>query len=156
MKKILFSLFLILFSIWSNANSTSLNSIKEIGLVIEKLDNDSCNVKSSDLETSVKYILSNSKIKFKDHHIKGKPYLHITPVVLHDKINNICAGNIGFSIKIISREPNNPKKVNIGTFIYYYENKIFYSQSNVFTKKLTDGIEKMTKELIVKWNKDNK
>jgi hypothetical protein len=153
MKKLLIIMFFL--SIYGNANSdTSLNAINEIGLVIEKMDNDSCDMQSSELETSIKYILSNSRIKFQNKHIRGKPYLYVVPVILHDKKNNICAGHINLSIKIMLQEPNN-EKINIGTFIYYVENRIFYSSSDRFPKSFTDGIEGMTKRFIVKWNEDN-
>ena len=64
MKKFLSIIFVSL--LLSGSANATMNEIKKIGLLVEYLSDRSCNVTQESIETTTKYILSNSRLKLSD------------------------------------------------------------------------------------------
>ncbi|MDC0620392.1 hypothetical protein OAO81_04970 [Candidatus Pelagibacter ubique] len=150
-KKLLLIIFLVLFS--SNANAT-MNEIKKIGLLVEYLSDRSCNVTKESIETTTKYIISNSRLKLSDD-ILYEPFLYIQPIVMESKNEDVCTG----ALVIFLKKSHNLKdgSYNRGDFIYYYNNTVILkSGKNRFKAYFTEALEEEIKKFVVEWSEDNK
>jgi len=147
-KKLLTIIFLVLFS--GNANAT-MNEIKKIGLLVEYLSDRSCNVTKESIETTTKYILSNSKLKITEDY--NDPYLYIQPIILEG--TTVCFGALAIFLK--KSHMLKDGSYNSGDFIYYYNNTaILKSGKDRFKGYFIESLEEEIKKFVVEWSEDNK
>ena len=97
MKKIHSTILVLGLLLSGNANAT-MNEIKKIGLLVEYLSDRSCNVTQENIETTTKYILSNSRLKLSGDNLY-EPYLYIQPVIMEGKSEDVCTGALVVFLK---------------------------------------------------------
>ena len=136
-----------------NANAT-MNEIKKIGLLVEYLSDRSCNVTQESIETTTKYILSNSRLKLSGDSLYD-PYLYIQPIVMEGKNENVCTGALAIFLK--KSHMLKDGSYNMGDFIYYYNNTVVLkSGKDRFKGHFIEALEEEIKKLAVEWSEDNK
>lgn len=153
MKKILSTILVLGLLLSGNANAT-MNEIKKIGLLVEYLSDRSCNVTQENIETTTKYILSNSRLKLSGDNLY-EPYLYIQPVIMEGKSEDVCTG----ALVIFLKKSHNLKdgSYNRGDFIYYYNNTVILkSGKSRFKGYFIEALEEEIKKFVVKWSEDNK
>ena len=151
-KKILSIIFVSLL-VSGNAFAT-MNEVKKIGLLVEYLSDRSCNVTQESIETTTKYILSNSRLKLSDD-ILYEPYLYIQPIVMESKNENVCTGALTIFLK--KSHMLKDGSYNRGDFIYYYNNTVVLkSGKDRFKGHFIEALEEEIKKLAVEWSEDNK
>ena len=152
MKKFL-SIIVVSFFFSVNAYAT-MNEIKKIGLLVEYLSDRSCNVTKESIETTTKYIISNSRLKLSDD-ILYEPFLYIQPIVMEGKNEDVCTG----ALVIFLKKSHNLKdgSYNRGDFIYYYNNTVILkSGKDRFKGHFIEALEEEIKKFVVEWSEDNK
>ena len=153
MKKILSTILVLGLLLSGNANAT-MNEIKKIGLLVEYLSDRSCNVTQENIETTTKYILSNSRLKLSGDNLY-EPYLYIQPIIMEGKNEDVCTG----ALVIFLKKSHNLKdgSYNSGDFIYYYNNTVVLkSGKDRFKGHFIEALEEEIKKFVVKWSEDNK
>lgn len=147
MKKLLGILVLGLF--FSSNAYANLKGIVEMQLLIEPLNAKAkiCGIKRENIETSARYILSNSKIKIVKSH----------PITLY--INSNIGENDGCYTSTSIRVYKTMKDVgsnNWGNFIYYSDGGIASGGTGAdFGNPYINSIEQMLKKLVVEHSNDN-
>jgi hypothetical protein len=151
-KKIFFSIILYFLTLISS--QASMFDINKVQLLVEYPSDKSCNVDRENIETSTKYILSNSKIKFTTDFGSRDPLLYIQPIIMES--GSICFGAIVVLLKQTSQlDPE--KKYNVGDFVYYYNNTVILkSGKERFKNHYIESVEQEIKKFVVKWSEDNK
>ena len=151
-KKILSIIFVSLL-VSGNAFAT-MNEVKKIGLLVEYLSDRSCNVSEESIETTTRYILSNSRLKLSDD-ILYEPYLYIQPIVMEGKNENVCTGALAIFLK--KSHMLKDGSYNMGDFIYYYNNTVVLkSGKDRFKGHFIEALEEEIKKFVVEWSEDNK
>ena len=135
-----------------SANAT-MKGIFEMELMVENLNKyaKECSVTKKKIETAVKYILQNSKIKLKVNPYNAVLYVKVGVV----KAGDVCTASLGISV--LSFFGKDPLKLeNSGTFVFY-ENSYITSGGTIssFANSVVSGIEGLIKELVVKHHEDN-
>ena len=152
MKKFL-SIIVVSFFFSVNAYAT-MNEIKKIGLLVEYLSDRSCNVTEESIETTTKYILSNSRLKLSGDSLYD-PYLYIQPIVMEGKNENVCTGALAIFLK--KSHMLKDGSYNRGDFIYYYNNTVILkSGKDRFKGHFIEALEEEIKKFVVEWSEDNK
>ena len=147
MKKLLAIMVLGLF--FSSNAYANLKGIVEMQLFIEPLNAKAkiCGIKRENIETSARYILSNSKIKIVKSH----------PITLY--INSNIGENDGCYTSTSIRVYKTMKDVgsnNWGDFIYYSDGGIASGGTGAdFGNPYINSIEQMLKKLVVEHSNDN-
>ena len=143
MKKLL--AIIVLGLLWSGNAFAELKGIVEMKLLIDLSDKAKiCGVKKEKLETSVRYILSNSKIKI----VEGS-----TPIILYinsniGENNNICYANTVIRVQKYMKDPGS---INPGRFIYYVTGEIASGGKGAdFGDPYINSVEQQLKKLVVK------
>ncbi len=147
MKKILAIIVLNLFLI-SNGFA-DLKGILEMQLFIEPLKAKAkiCGVKRENLETSARYILSNSKIKL----VKSHPI----SIYINSNIgeNEGCYANTSIDVYKIMKDPGSN---NWGRFYYYSDGGIASGGKGAdFGDPYISSFEQLLKKLVVEHSNDN-
>ena len=151
-KKILSIIFVSLL-VSGNAFAT-MNEVKKIGLLVEYLSDRSCNVTQESIETTTKYILSNSRLKLSGDSYYD-PYLYIQPIVMEGKNENVCTGALAIFLK--KSHMLKDGSYNRGDFIYYYNNTVVLkSGKDRFKGHFIEALEEEIKKFVVEWSEDNK
>jgi len=150
MKKLL-SIMVLGLLLSGNANAT-MKGIFEVELMVENLSNyaKECSVTKQKIETAVKYILQNSKIKIKDSY---SAVLYVKVGVI--KAGDVCTANLDISVfSYFGKDPFELE--NSGTFVFY-RNSHMTSGGTIssFANSVVSGIEGLMKELVVKHHEDN-
>ena len=151
-KKILSIIFVSLL-VSGNAFAT-MNEVKKIRLLVEYLNDRPCNVTRESIETTTKYILSNSRLKLSGDSYYD-PYLYIQPIVMEGKNEDVCTG----ALVIFLKKSHNLKdgSYNRGDFIYYYNNAVVLTSSkNSFKGYFIESLEEEIKKFVVEWSEYNK
>ena len=150
-KKILSIIFVSLL-VSGNAFAT-MNEVKKIGLLVEYLSDRSCNVTQESIETTTKYIISNSRLKLSDD-ILYEPFLYIQPIVMEGKNENVCTGALAIFLK--KSHMLKDGSYNRGDFIYYYNNTVVLkSGKDRFKGHFIEALEEEIKKLVVEWSDSN-
>ena len=154
MKKftLFFIFFYFIFNIEGNAKTTYLKGINEVDLLIESFNRsaEKCSITEKQIETTVKYVLSNSKIKLSEN--PRDPLLYIKVIVIND--GTACSVYSSITVATITDTPFNSG--NRGRFIYYKNDRISSGGINSgIGKFVLDKIEEMMKELVVRHHEDN-
>jgi len=153
MKKplLLISFFILLIS--GNANS-DMNGIDKIRMLVEYTGDRSCDVYKENLETTTKYILSNSKLEILEITEEyDLPYLYVQPIIMESDI--ICTGAINIMLK--KNHMLKDGSYNTGDFVYYFNNTvIFKSGKNEFKSFFIETLEEELKKFVVEWSENNK
>ena len=150
MKKFL-SIIVVSFFFSVNAYAT-MNEIKKIGLLVEYLSDRSCNVTEESIETTTKYILSNSRLKLSGDSLYD-PYLYIQPIIMESE--GICTAALNVSLKQSYMLKDG--SYNEGDFVYYFNNTlIFTSSKNSFKGYFVESLEEEIKKFVVEWSEYNK
>jgi len=152
MKKLLLT---ILFTLVQSGNVNSdMNGIDKIRMLVEYTGDRSCNVYRENLETTTKYILSNSKLEiFEITEEYDLPYLYVQPIIMES--STICTGAINIMLK--KNHMLKDGSYNTGDFIYYFNNTvIFKSGKNEFKRFFTETLEEELKKFVVEWSENNK
>ena len=146
---------IIVVSILLSGNAfTSMNKIEKIGLLDEYLSDRPCNVNRESIETTTKYILSNSRLKLSGDSYFD-PYLYIQPIVMEGKNENVCTGALAIFLK--KSHMLKDGSYNRGDFIYYYNNTVVLkSGKDRFKGHFIEALEEEIKKLAVEWSEDNK
>ena len=127
-----------------------LKGITEMKLLIERLDpqDKDCGVTREQLETSVRYILSNSKIKIVDQ--GSVPTLYINSNIGQ---NNGCYANTAIEVYKYMKDPGSN---NWGSFMYYSSREISSGgKGTAFGNPYINAFEQQLKRLVVEHSKDN-
>ena len=147
-KSLLVSFFILLIS--GNANS-DMNGIDKIRVLVEYIGDRSCNVYRENLETTTKYILSNSKLEITEEY--DLPYLYVQPIIMES--DTICTGAINIMLK--KNHMLKDGSYNTGDFVYYFNNTvIFKSGKNEFKSFFIETLEEELKKFVVEWSENNK
>jgi hypothetical protein len=154
MKKftLFFIFFYFIFNIEGNAKSTRLKGINEVDLLVESLSEyaEECSITEKQIETTVKYVLSNSKIKISEKAFT--PILYIKSVVTY--YENICSVYSKITVQTFSGK--DPYKLgNRGSFLYYHNDRMASGKGMSLGNVVIEQIEEMMKELVVKHHEDN-
>jgi len=152
MKKLLLT---ILFTLVQSGNVNSdMNGIDKIRMLVEYTGDRSCNVYRENLETTTKYILSNSKLEILEITEEyDLPYLYVQPIIMES--GTICTGAINIMLK--KNHMLKDGSYNTGDFVYYFNNTvIFKSGKNEFKRFFTETLEEELKKFVVEWSENNK
>ena len=152
MKKLLLT---ILFTLVQSGNVNSdMNGIDKIRMHVEYTGDRSCNVYRENLETTTKYILSNSKLEILEITEEyDLPYLYVQPIIMES--GTICTGAINIMLK--KNHILKDGSYNTGDFVYYFNNTvIFKSGKNEFKRFFTETLEEELKKFVVEWSENNK
>ena len=155
MKKftLFFIFFYFIFNIEGNAKTTRLKGINEVDLLIEKLDEsaaEKCSITEKKIETTVKYVLSNSKIKISEN--TRDPLLYIRVMLIND--GTACSVYSRITVEHFIDAPFNSG--NRGAFIYYKNERMSSGGINSgIGKHAIDKIEEMMKEFVIRHHEDN-
>ena len=146
---------IIVVSLFLSVNAyASMNEIKKIGFLVEYLSDRSCNVTQESIETTTKYILSNSRLKLSGGSYFD-PYLYIQPIIMEGKNEDVCTG----ALVIFLKKSHSLKdgSYNRGDFIYYYNNAVILkSGKSRFKGHFIEVLEEELKKFVVEWSEDNK
>jgi hypothetical protein len=150
MKKILEIVFLSLFM--NSFAHADLKGISKMDLLVEDLNKKaiSCGVTKEKIETSVKYILSNSRIRIIDKFQRATPTLYIQITV--SKNSGLCISNTSLMVYEYTKNSSNR---NWGDFIYYTSNGIQSNTEPYFSSFFFDELEERVKRFVVQHSKDN-
>ena len=127
-----------------------LKGILKMKLIVEELgiEAKTCGVTREQLETSVKYILSNSKIELIDQGTVPTLYLNS-----NIGFNSRCYANTAIEVYKYMRDPDTN---NWGTFIYYSSREIASGGTGAtFGDPYINSVEQQFKKLVVEHAKDN-
>ena len=134
----------------NNFTYADLKGISKMKLSIEYLSPkaESCGITREEIETSARYILSNSKISIVD---KGPfPYLYIQANISN---NDGCYANSNISVY---RNMQDPISKNWGEFVYYTKSEIYSGGTGTkFGDPFINALEQLLKSLVVIHSKDN-
>ncbi len=148
MKKILLTVLLSLFLCGNTF--AELKGIFKVKLLVEYLSEAAkkCSVTREQLETSVRYILSNSKIEIVDQ--GSYPILYLNSNI---GFNSRCYANTAIEVyKYMKDNESN----NWGTFIYYSSREISSGGTGVtFGDPYINSVEQQLKKLVVEHSNDN-
>ena len=155
MKKLLVIVVLGLFC--CNFSNASMKNIPEINTLIEDVFvNDSskiCGLTQNDIDTSLKYILSNSKIKITDLNKYDIPTLYIAGQV--NTNGTLCVASISISLYFYpAKDPL--KNDNSGEFVYFRTGSSLASSTSIFKNNYINSLEMLLKRFVVEWAEDNK
>jgi len=144
---------LIFFSLLlSGSANATMKGIFEVELMVENLGTyaKECSVTEQKIETAVKYILQNSKIKIKDSYSE---VLYVKVGVI--KAGDVCTANL--DISVFSYFAKDPLRLeNSGTFVFYRNSHMTSGGSlSEFSNSVVSGIEGLMKDLVVKHHEDN-
>ena len=144
---------MVLSLLWNSVGFTDTKGIKKLKLIIEDVDR--CSVTTKDIETRIKYILSNSKLELTTTGYLD-PRLWIQPIIVGDEL--ICSGAINLQIytRITYSENHRKRSPLVGDFIFYQQNYIIKNATSKFKDSYLGYVEDMARELVVAWNEDNK
>ena len=150
MKKILKIVFLSLFV--SSFAYAELKGISKMNLLVEDLSSKAatCGITTKKIETSVKYILSNSRIRIIDKFQFGTPTLYIQATISNN--SGLCYSNTKLQVYEYIRHPNSN---NWGDFVYYTSSGIQSNNQPYFGKFFFEQLEDRVKRFVVEHNKDN-
>ena len=134
-----------------------LKGLKEFNLIVENLSTEAqkiCGITSKDIKRSVKYILSNSKIKLATKIGAENIYVRVTILPTED----YCVGYIAFMTYGDQQEQKNSSGNTFFSTPRSYEARggVFGSSPNQFKNYLLGIIEDVTKEFVIEWNEQNK
>tara|TARA_R110000823_G_scaffold298529_1_gene418925 strand:- start:37 stop:495 length:459 start_codon:yes stop_codon:yes gene_type:complete len=152
MKKLL-SLIFVSLLLSGSANAT-MKGIFEVELVVEILGPPSkeCSITEQKVETAVKYILQNSKIKLKED--PYNPLLYVKVVVV--KTGGVCTTSTRISLlSLYAKDPLGLE--NSGRFEFYSDQHITSGGPlSTFGNSAIGAMEEMMKKLVVEHHEDNK
>jgi hypothetical protein len=118
-----------------------LKGIRSLSVLIEEVSPNSCGVTKADLETDVRYVLSQSRIKIVDNVFGG--YVYVAVTVLDD----CSAANVEIAVEVnavISRTKRE-ELVDI-----WDKTELLGGRSEMQTR-IGDTVEQLTKKLVVDW-----
>ena len=135
-----------------SANAT-MKGIFAVELMVENLHKyaKECSVTEQKIETAVKYILQNSKIKIKEHPYNAVLYVKVGVI----KAGDVCTANLDVSVfSYFAKDPLGLE--NSGSFVFYRDSYMTSGGSlSEFSNSVVSGIEGMIKKLVVKQHEDN-
>jgi hypothetical protein len=130
------------------AYADALKGIKEVGILIENIDEDAirCNISKDLLDASIRLPLANSKLKVIDIGKIPDNYLYVNINVMD--FSNLCVGNIQVSLnKYVTSEEA------YGQF--WRKTEIMSFRKIEFSRKVGESVEAFTKQFISAWLKAN-
>ena len=151
MRKFLITIFLSVYV--SSFAHAELKGISRVNILIEDLSNKavSCGVTKKKIETSVKYILSNSKIGITDKFKIGTPTLYIQATVSEN--SGLCYSNTKLEVYEYIKHPISG---NYGDFVYFSSSGIHSNSKSGFASFFFDELEDRVKRFVVAHNKENR
>lgn len=134
-----------------------LKGLKEFNLIVEKFSTEAqkiCGITSKDIKRSVKYILSNSKVKLVTKSGAENIYVQVTIIPTED----YCVGYIAF---MTYGDQQGQKNSSGNTFFstprsYETLGGMFASPPYQFKNTLLGYIEDFTKAFVIEWSEQNK
>jgi hypothetical protein len=137
-------------SAWAQEDQV-LRGFASARLVIEDLDEEAmaCGVTRSALDTSARFVLSQSRIKFDS---AARPFIYIKVTVMRLSSSDSCA----YSYEMSFRAPARVSANNIVAYVEIWSGGgMGISPRSNMPKSLTEGIEITTKKFVVEWSKTN-
>lgn len=131
----------------SQVSANSFKGIKEVGILIENLDEDAtkCNMTEDFLDAAVRLPISNSKIRVVDMNKFPSAYIYVKLIIIREQ--EMCTAYIRVALnKYIPGE-------NTGEF-WNKDGLLIYRKVN-FQQKIGEQLESFTKQLISAWLKAN-
>ena len=141
-------------------NPFGLKGIEEFYLIVENPAPEAmkfCRITDEDIERTVKYILSNSKIKLTTK-ISGTEKIYIRASILPLPMEDYCVGHLKFvTYGDWQKQKNSSGNTFFNTPVSYEPRGVMAGDSPGQFKNYFLGIvEDYTKEFVVEWNKQNK
>lgn len=139
------------------SQALTMKGLDELEIVIEKNNKESakvCNINEREVRTTLEYIVTNSRIKIGSNKNTSKkiPALYVGGGVIHN--NSICVGAIILKLdRLSTADPLN--KGNIGMFTYFDRNAFMSGSHSEFKDQYLSFLERLAKEFVVEWNKNN-
>jgi hypothetical protein len=137
-------------SAWAQQDQ-ALRGIASVNLVIEELDEDAktCGVTESVLDTSVRFVLSQSRIKINS---SASSYIYINVNVMSLTSSDSCVYNYSVSFN------SSVKVVANNVFAIaetWSKGGISVYRRSETPRRVAENIERVTKSLVVEWSKAN-
>ena len=148
--KIFLILFFLIFSPSVIADKKSISyyderNITEINLIIE--EDEECSITASQIETEIKYVLSNSNIKVKNSIDNIKYYLWVQPTNFNIELNkNICVINVNYHFYSVTSD--------FERILLWRENKMQFSEYP-WKQYFLDDVNVTIKEFVT-WINENR
>jgi hypothetical protein len=138
-------------SAWAQKGQ-ALRGIASADIVIENLSEaaTACGVTKSVLDTSVRFVLGQSRIKIDS---SADPYIYINVNVIRLKEIDLCVFNYFVAFRAAARVISNNVIVT-GADLWSQGGVGAYPRSET-RRAVTENIEGLTKNLVVEWNKTN-
>ncbi len=148
LKKIKVILILLILIMQNFAYADALKGIKEVGILIENIDEEAirCNISKDLLDASIRLPIANSKLKIIDIEKIPDNYLYVNINVMD--FSNLCVGSIQISLnKYVSSEEA------YGQF--WRKTEIMSFRKIEFSREVGKSVEAFTKQFISAWLKAN-
>ena len=153
MKKLFGIVVLGLFLIIGKSNA-ALNGIDKINILLEDLGEhaEKCGLSESEITTSIKYILQNSKIKIVPLSDYKEPTLYVRVFLgFNESGGGFCYGSA--KLEVYQLGSYNGRQADI---VYYSNSRIAAGgNKDAFGNFVIGQIESMTKRFVVKWSEVN-
>ena len=142
---------------WCSVGSADTRGIKKLILIVEDVTKKSekvCLVARKDIETRIKYILTNSKLELVAEY--QLPRLWAQPLILGDSYQ--CSGVLNFRVHASTsyNEKHSLGSPVYGDFIFYQQSAMVTNSPSKFRNSFLTLVEDMTREFVVVWHDDNK
>ena len=132
------------FADWNN-----LKGIKDFKLSIEHQGDCQGNKYDKEVETSIKYLLANSKMNLVEKNEKGE-YLGVSILTIGNE--RLCASHVRFNTYSYNYSENSSGVKNFYQVESYYMESIFFAgNQNDHRSQITSWVEQKTKQLVVDW-----
>ena len=137
--------------LYGGVASAKLKGISKASLLIEELPKaaESCGITRDKIETSVRYILSNSKMKIVEDKKFRYPTLYIKVNVDY---NSICYSSTRVELFRYIKDPDSS---NWGDFIYYFDGGISSGGKSNHGPTAIIQLEDILKNFVVKHSQEN-
>ena len=129
-------------------DKNSLKGLKEFQL--SSTIEEKCGVTKNDIETSIKYLIANSKIKL----VESSPTLLAIQVqIMEDSVG--CFGHSDFKILEWWDTQNSASQRITAPIIFYTDGTYRKGPPDSFSINIIRNVETMTKNFVVEWSKQN-
>lgn len=125
-----------------------MQGMRDVGLVIERLDEEAirCNITTDLIDASVRVLLANSRIRLVRNESALNPYLYVRATVFEASGNCIIAVEMTFNKYVQSERA-------VGAF--WNKGDLMTRRSINSASAVADSIERMTKQFIAAWLREN-
>ena len=139
--------------LWCNTSFADFNGlagVKEFQLSVRISEGDSCGVTKYKLENSLRYILSNSKIKLVE---QSPSLLNLNVTILSDEVG--CFGHSDLSALEWRQTKNIAQNDIVAPLLLWQDGRFRKGPPDSFEMKFTNTVENIAKAFVVDWSKVN-